>query len=115
MDILNILIALASIGFGGYGWLATSKTMEILNTASKPGSTMAESEVRAASGALFVGLGVGALLISTPVAYAMIGCAWGGAAVGRLTSIVLDGAEKKKIGFFASEVVVGAIGLANLL
>jgi len=113
MDILNYLIALASIGFGAVGWLAPGYTMQVVDT--KPGpTTMAQSEVRAASGALFVGMGVGAVLIGTPAAYAMIGCCWGGAAVGRATSLALDGTSTKKWGFFATEVVVALIGLANL-
>ena len=110
MDILNPLIALVSIGFGLIGWLAPRYTMEVVDL--RPGPTgMGPSEVRAASGALFVGLGVGALVIGTPLAYAMIGFAWGGAAVGRLTSLIVDGQTQKKWGFFACEATVAAIGL----
>ena len=106
MDLLNILFALASIGFGAIGWLAPGYTMDTLDL--KQGETnMGPSEIRAASGALFVGLGLGALLIGTPVAYAMIGCAWTGAAVGRATSLALDGTSRKKWTFFGIEVIVG--------
>ncbi len=114
MDIINILLVLLSVGFGLIGWLAPKYTMDTLDL--KPGATsMGFSEIRAASGALFVGLGVGAFLLGDPVAYAMIGFAWGGAAVGRATSLVLDGQTRSKWIFFAVEVVVAVVALwANL-
>jgi hypothetical protein len=107
IDILNLLGAALSIGLGVIGWLAPRYTMEVLDTT--PGATtMGISEVRAASGALFVGLGLGALLLGSPTAYIMVGAAWLGAAIGRATSIALDGPTRKKWGFFATEIVVGA-------
>ena len=116
VDILNILLALVSIGFGLIGWLAPRYTMDLLDL-SADGSTMGVSEVRAASGALFVGLGAGALVLNDPLAFAMIGFAWGGAAIGRLTSIIADEAPTRQTYvFFASEVVVAALALGiNLL
>ncbi|RYH03296.1 DUF4345 domain-containing protein [Salipiger sp. IMCC34102] len=112
MDLINILLALLSIGFGALGWLAPRYTMDKLDLATKNDSTMGVSEVRAASGALFVGLGLGALLTGLPGAYAAIGFAWGGGAVGRLTSIVLDGSSRSKWIFFAVEAVVGLLAIA---
>lgn len=85
---LTILIALLSIALGLIGWLAPRYTMDQLDMV--PRGPMAASEVRAASGALFVGLGIGALVLG-PAGVAMVGFAWGGAAVGRLTSLLLDG------------------------
>ena len=111
IDILNILIALLSIGFGAIGWVAPGYTMRQLDLQPAGTSTMGPSEMRAASGALFVGLGLGALLIGNPTAYAMIGCAWGGAAIGRLTSILLDGASRPKWIFFAVEIAVGIVAI----
>lgn len=111
IDILNIVIALISIGFGLIGWIAPRYTLNQLGLAAREGSTMGPSEMRAASGALFVGLGVGALLIGTPTAYAMIGCAWGGAGIGRLSSIFLDGASRQKWTFFAVEITVGVVAV----
>lgn len=110
MDLLNPLLASVSIILGLIGWLAPRYTMEVVDL--HPGdSPMGFGEVRAASGALFVGLGLGALFLGTPLAYAMIGFAWGGAAIGRLTSLVLDGQTPKKWGFFACEVVVAVLAL----
>ncbi|QFU09177.1 hypothetical protein PARPLA_02366 [Rhodobacteraceae bacterium THAF1] len=111
VDLLNIVFALLSIGFGAIGWLAPRYTMDMLDT-KDTGSTMGISEVRAASGALFVGLGVGALLMGSPIAYAMIGFAWGGGAVGRATSLLLDGVTRNKLVFFAVEAIVGVLAIS---
>jgi hypothetical protein len=108
MDILNTALALVSIALGLFGWFAPRYTMEVVDL--MPGaSAMGPSEIRAASGALFVGLGLGGLVLGSPIAYAMIGFAWGGAAVGRMTSILLDGATPRKWGFFAVEAAVAAL------
>ena len=111
-DIINILLALASVGLGAVGWLMPRYTMKLLDMAPT-NSTMGLSEIRAASGALFVGLGVGAIILNTPLAFAMVGFAWGGAAIGRLTSIVADGdASRQKITFFVIEAAVASALLA---
>lgn len=108
---INWLLALLSIGFGALGWLAPDYTMDKVDLRDG-GSTMGKSEVRAASGALFVFAGIGALILATPAAYAMIGFIWGGGAVGRITSILLDGATRLKWIFFASELAVAVVALA---
>lgn len=105
---LSVLVALISIALGLIGWLAPRYTMAQLDMEAT--GPMAASEVRAASGALFVGLGVGGLVLG-PIGIAMIGCAWGGAAVGRLTSLILDGATRQKWIFFGVEASVCAIAL----
>lgn len=106
MDILNYLFALASIGLGAVGWLAPGYTMDLLDLRQGDGN-MGPSEIRAASGALFVGLGLGAILIGEPVAYGMIGFAWTGAAVGRATSLLVDGTNSLKWKFCVTEAVIG--------
>lgn len=115
LDLLNTVLALASIGFGLIGWFAPRYTMQLLDLRPE-GSTMGVSEIRAASGALFVGVGLGAILIDDPLAYAMLGFAWGGAAVGRITSIVADEQPTRRTwGFFATEAVIaGALLAINL-
>ncbi len=106
MDILNIIFALASIGLGCFGWLAPRYTMGVLNLTTTS-DTMGMSEVRASAGCLFVGMGIGALIIGTPAAYAMLGFCWCGAAAGRLTSLIVDGQSQKKWGYFLVEAAVG--------
>ncbi len=114
MDMINILFALLSIALGCFGWLAPRYTMGALDL-SAGGTTMGMSEIRASAGALFVGMGAGALLLGTPEAYLMLGACWCGAAMGRLTSLILDGAFQKKWVYFGVEAVVGlAAVLLNL-
>ena len=106
MDIINIIFALLSIGLGCFGWLAPRYTLGALDLT--PGeTTMGMSEIRASVGALFVGMGVGALILGTPEAYVMLGFCWCGAAAGRLTSLVMDGRSQKKGIYFIVEVAVG--------
>lgn len=110
MDILliiDVLLALATVGFGAAGWLAPNWTMDKVGLADT-GSTMGLSEVRAASGALFVVAGLAAILIGTPTAYAMLGFIWLGGALGRVTSLLVDGTTTRKWGFFGTEIAVGA-------
>ncbi len=110
ITLINWALALLTIGFGAIGWLAPGYTMEKVDLRDG-GSTMGTSEVRAASGALFVLAGIGALILGTPAAYAMIGFIWAGGAVGRATSLVIDGTTRLKWIFFGSEVVVAVVAL----
>ncbi|WP_342075640.1 DUF4345 family protein [Yoonia sp. SS1-5] len=106
MDILNIIFALTSIALGCFGWLAPKYTMSALDL--DPGrSHMGPSEIRASVGCLFVGMGIGALILGGPTAYAMLGFCWCGAALGRLTSLLLDGRSRKKWVYFWVEAGVG--------
>jgi hypothetical protein len=114
MAIINIILALISIGLGVIGWFAPRYVAGLLDL-TVGATTMGLSELRAASGALFVGLGAGVLVLQTPQAAAMLGFAWGGAAIGRITSILLDGPTPQKWAFFACEIVVAAIALWNLV
>ncbi|MDP5084290.1 MAG: DUF4345 family protein, partial [Yoonia sp.] len=106
MDIINIIFALLSIGLGLFGWLAPRYTMGALDLTAGA-TTMGMSEVRASAGALFVGMGIGALILGTSEAYLMLGFCWCGAAAGRLTSLVMDGQFRKKWVYFIVEAGVG--------
>ena len=112
IEIINITLALISIALGCFGWLAPRYTMEALDLQTN-GSTMGLSELRASAGALFVGLGLGALYFGSAEAFTMVGLAWGGAAVGRVTSILIDEAPTRKTYTFAAvEIAVAATLLA---
>ncbi len=94
MDIIwtvSIVLILINIVFGLYGYLAPDRTMDILGLRLAEGRLDGKSEVRAASGCAYIMLSVGALAIHQPVAFAMVGFAYLGGAIGRITSIVVDG------------------------
>ncbi len=110
MTALPYILALFSIGLGAIGWLAPRYTMEVLGMAVANGN-MAMSEIRAASGALFIGLGMGVIWLQSPIAVRMLGFAWAGAAIGRATSLMIDGASPKKWIFFAVEISVALIAI----
>lgn len=112
---INYAVVAVTLFFGALGWLMPGYTMDTVDLRDT-GSTMGRSEVRAASGALFVIAALGALWINAPEGYAMLGFIWAGGAVGRATSLAVDGQTRLKWIFFASEVAVAAIALgANLL
>lgn len=110
---LNIVLALGTIALGLFGWLRPDFTMNVLGLKTTDETGLGKSEVRAASGALWVGSGVASLLIFTPTAFVMLGALWTGAAIGRLTAIILDGATKgQPVVFFIVEAVFAAALLA---
>lgn len=101
IDILNILVALMTIVFGAFGFLAPRFTASALDL--QVGSTnMGLSEMRASVGGLFVAIGVFAIWTGIPMAYVMIGVAYAGAALGRLISIFLDKPPFKKATLYFS-------------
>ena len=106
MDIINIIFALLSIGLGCFGWLAPRYTLGALDL-TMGDTTMGMSEIRASAGCLFVGMGIGALILGSAEAYVMLGFCWCGAAAGRLTSVIIDGASRKKWIYFCVEAAVG--------
>lgn len=89
IDILNIAAAVLTIGFGLFGLVAPRYTAAALDLVPGP-SNMGLSEMRASVGGLFVALGLACLILGTPIAYAMTGIAYAGAAAGRIVSIALD-------------------------
>lgn len=115
IDLLNILVALMTIAFGAFGFLAPRFTASALDL-EVGASTMGLSEMRASVGGLFVAMGLFAIWSGMPMAYAMLGVAYSGAALGRLISIVLDKPPfRKAMLYFALEAGPAAyLLLANL-
>ncbi|MGA9434183.1 MAG: DUF4345 family protein [Roseobacter sp.] len=89
IDIVNIIAALLTIGFGLFGFLAPRYTASALDL-EPTSTTMGLSEMRASVGGLFVVAGLAALWLGEPLGYAMIGFAFAGAALGRVLSLVFD-------------------------
>lgn len=101
---LNILLAVGTIGLGLFGWLKPSETMDYLGIAATDDTGLGRSEIRAASGALWVGAGVASLLIFNATAFVMLASLWTGAAIGRGTAVFVDKANRgKPVIFFAVE------------
>ncbi|WP_187430084.1 hypothetical protein ROLI_023710 [Roseobacter fucihabitans] len=89
IDFLNVTCTLLTIGFGLFGLLAPRYTANALDLEPTT-STMGLSEMRASVGGLFVVAGIAALWLDAPLAYAMIGFAFLGAALGRVLSLIFD-------------------------
>lgn len=95
LDIINIALALLTIAFGLFGFLAPRYTASALDL-EPTGSTMGLSELRAGSGGLFVALGLWCLLTGNPMVYFALGVAYVGAGAGRMLSILIDKPPLKK-------------------
>ena len=108
MDIINIILAALTAVFGAFGFIAPRWTASVLDL--EPIRTnMGLSEIRASTGGLFVALGLGAILIGTPMAYGMMGIAYVGAASGRVLSIFVDSPPRSKaLLYFAIEAAFAA-------
>jgi len=115
IETLNTIAMILTIAFGAIGWYAPRYTMKKLDLKTD-GSPLGLSEIRAANGALFIGIGAAALFLPQPLAYAMVGFAYAGAAFGRSTSIVVDHVRQPTAFIFvAAEIVLAAyLILANL-
>jgi len=115
IDYMNFAVAVATIGLGMIGWLAARWTMQQLEMQPGP-SNMAFTEVSAVSGCLFVGIGIGVLVLNEPMAWIALGLAYGGAAIGRVTSILRDDAgSRQSWTFFGTEAALAAwLVLANM-
>ncbi|MDA7424381.1 DUF4345 family protein [Thalassococcus lentus] len=88
-DLINIGLAVLTIGLGLFGFIAPRYTASALDLTTGQ-STMGLSELRASAGGLFVSMGLVCLILGAPWAYGMLGVAYAGAAVGRLVSIIID-------------------------
>mmetsp|Transcript_27437 Transcript_27437/g.50572 ORF Transcript_27437/g.50572 Transcript_27437/m.50572 type:complete len:117 (-) Transcript_27437:1654-2004(-) len=108
IDIINIIACLLTIGFGLFGFVAPRYTAAALDLEPTT-STMGLSEMRASVGGLFVVAGIAALWLNEPLAFAMIGFAFVGAALGRVLSLIFDAPPKIKVLIFGGvEAVLAA-------
>lgn len=96
LQFLNTLAAALTVAFGLFGFLAPRYTAAALDLRTGA-STMGLSELRASVGGLFVVAGLAALWLQDPMAYAMLGFAYAGAALGRLVSLGLDAPPLRKV------------------
>jgi hypothetical protein len=114
VDMINLAVGLLTIGLGLLGWLAPRWTMQQLDMVAGP-TNMAYTEISAVSGCLFVGLGLGAIYLNEPLGWVVVGIAYAGAAVGRVTAIFRDNAASRQAWtFFASEAALASwLILAN--
>ena len=109
MDALNVIASVLTIGFGLFGFLAPRYTAAALDL-SPMASTMGLSEMRASVGGLFVVAGIAALVLNAPMAYAMLGFAYVGAALGRALSVMFDKPPLRKVLLFGGiEAVLAAV------
>ena len=115
IDLVNTGASLLTIAFGLFGFLAPRYTAAALDLAPTT-STMGLSEMRASVGGLFVVAGLAALWLDTPLAYAMLGFAFTGAALGRALSLLLDNPPRGRVLIFGGieAALAAAFLLANL-
>lgn len=110
---INTLVALATIGLGLFGWLRVNETLDFVGLRPSDNTGLGKSEIRAASGAVWVGVGSGALLLFSPIAFLMLAFVYVGAAIGRATAIIVDHARSEKpVYFLAFEVACAVLLLA---
>ncbi len=109
---INAAIAVLTIGFGLFGFLAPAWTAASLDLAPT-NSTMGLSEMRASVGGLFVVTGAAVLWLNSPTAYLMLGIVYAGTALGRFVSLALDNPPIAKALLFGGiEAVLAALLIA---
>ncbi len=107
-DWITLVATLLTIAFGGFGFFAPRYTAGALDLEPTK-STMGLSEMRASVGGLFVVAGIAALWLDEPLAYAMLGFAFLGAALGRGLSLIFDAPPVGKVMVFGGiELVLAA-------
>lgn len=88
---INGFAAVGTIAMGLLGLVAPRRAALLVRLRESAPEGFAE--FRATYGGLFVGLGLVPLLAAAPEAYLVAAAGWGGAALGRLISMRLDGAH----------------------
>lgn len=84
---LKALAAVASVIFGVVALIAPARTATAAGITAD--TTRSQAEIRASWGGTFLGLGVGALFLSSPMAYALFGIAYAATALIRAINAIL--------------------------
>ena len=88
MEILKIIMAIASIVFGVITLLQPQRVAELASLGIE--GTRGKAEVRINWGGLFIGLGAGAIILQSPEAYQLFGIGYAGLAIMRVLEIAID-------------------------
>ncbi len=108
--------ALAGLGLGVMGLVRPAAALKLVGLALDPRRPEGISEVRATYGGLFIGLELAALLTGEPMVFLAGAAAWGGAAAGRLISMLVDRAAlRPNIGGTALELIIAGLHAAALI
>jgi hypothetical protein len=112
MEVLNIIGALVTVGMGCLGLFLPNRAASLVGLSAMTPAGI--SEFRSTFGGLFILLGLAPLLTMNPASYLVAGLAWGGAALGRIVSIIIDGTSVPKNWFAVIfEAALGILILAG--
>jgi hypothetical protein len=113
-QVLPLFGVLITLLLGVLGLFFPAKAMAF--TSLQAADVVGKSEVRATYGGFFLGLAVVAFIVRTQLVFMTLGCAWLGAALGRLLSLLLDrSVSAKTIAGIGFEGCIGLLLLAPLL
>ncbi|WP_109464814.1 DUF4345 family protein [Albibacillus kandeliae] len=96
IETFNVIAAVLTIGIGLFGLISPNYIASVLDLAPTS-STMGYSELRASTGGLYVLTGAAALWYEEPLAFAMLGFVYAGAAMGRFISLAFDNPPLRKV------------------
>ena len=89
---LAFLVALITIGFGVLLFFMPRLSFRILRLKTLDGKPDAIAEGRATMAGFYLGCGLSCILLAQPLLYLALGLSWAFTALGRLVSILFDGA-----------------------
>lgn len=87
-EVFHILGATITAAMGMMGLVSPTTASKV--TGLSPSGKLGLSEIRATYGGLFLAMGLWALISRDQDVFITVGLAWGGAAAGRIVSVVLD-------------------------